>query len=35
MSTRFIDHLLVGVIGDRPAATAVPAGTLYSSPTKG
>ena len=30
MSTRFIDHLLVGVIADRPAATAVPAGTLYS-----
>ena len=31
MSTRFIDHLLVGIIADRPAATAVPAGTLYSS----
>ena len=35
MSTRFIDHLLVGVIADRPAATAVPAGTLYSSTDKG
>ena len=31
MTTRFIDHLLVGIIADRPAATAVPAGTLYSS----
>ena len=31
MATRFADHLLTGVIGDRPAATAVPAGTLYAS----
>ena len=35
MSTRFIDHLQVGVIADRPAATAVPAGTLYSSTDEG
>ena len=35
MSTRFIDHLLVGIIADRPAATAVPAGTLYSVHRRG
>jgi hypothetical protein len=31
MSTRFADHLLVGIIDDRPAANTVPVGTLYSA----
>ena len=30
MATRFADHLLDGTHATRPAATAVPAGTLYS-----
>ena len=30
MTTRFADHLLDGTHASRPAATAVPAGTLYS-----
>ena len=30
MTTRFADHLLDGTHAARPAATAVPAGTLYS-----
>src|SRR5262245_8135230 len=35
MSTRFADHLLVGIADDRPVATAVPVGTLYSSTDEG
>ena len=35
MSTRFADHLLTGTIGARPAATTVPAGTLYSATDEG
>jgi hypothetical protein len=35
MSTRFADHLLTGTIAARPAATAVPAGSLYSSTDEG
>lgn len=30
MTTRFADHLLQGTHASRPAATAVPAGTLYA-----
>jgi hypothetical protein len=33
MTTRFADHLLAGIHSARPAATAVPAGTLYSCTT--
>ena len=33
MTTRFADHLLDGTHAARPAATAVPAGTLYAAPT--
>ena len=33
MTTRFADHLLDGTHASRPAATAVPAGTLYPAPT--
>lgn len=33
MTTRFIDHLLTGTHAARPAATAVPQGTLYSCST--
>lgn len=32
-TTRFADHLISGVHGSRPAATAVPAGTLYACST--
>jgi hypothetical protein len=32
-TTRFADHLLTGTHGSRPAASAVPAGTLYSCTT--
>jgi len=32
-TTRFADHLLTGIHSARPAATAVPAGTLYSCTT--
>jgi hypothetical protein len=32
-TTRFADHLLTGVHGSRPAANAVPVGTLYSCTT--
>jgi hypothetical protein len=35
VSTRFIDHLLAGTIASRPAATAVPVGTLYSATDEG
>lgn len=35
MTTRFADHLLVGVIADRPVATAVPVGTLYAATDEG
>lgn len=35
MTTRFEDHLLTGVHGSRPAAAAVPSGTLYSCTTHG
>jgi hypothetical protein len=35
MSTRFIDHLIAGIAADRPSATTVPAGTLYSSTDEG
>ena len=35
MSTRFIDHLLVGLLDDRPLGSAVPAGTLYSATDEG
>jgi hypothetical protein len=33
MTTRFADHLLTGIHSARPAASAVPAGTLYSCTT--
>lgn len=33
MTTRFADHLLIGDHASRPAANAVPAGTLYSCTT--
>lgn len=33
MTTRFADHLLTGTHGSRPAANAVPAGTLYACST--
>jgi hypothetical protein len=32
-TTRFADHLLIGVHASRPAASAVPAGSLYSCTT--
>ena len=35
MTTRFADHLLDGTHAARPAATAVPEGTLYSCTTHG
>lgn len=35
MTTRFIDHLLTGNHASRPAANAVPEGTLYSCTTHG
>ena len=35
MTTRFADHLLYGTHAARPAATAVPEGTLYSCSTHG
>src|SRR5262245_27841866 len=34
-TTRFADHLLTGTHAARPAASAVPAGTLYSCTTHG
>jgi hypothetical protein len=34
-TTRFADHLLTGTLSARPAASAVPVGTLYSSTTDG
>jgi hypothetical protein len=33
--SRYADHVLTGTLAARPAATAVPAGTLYSSTTDG
>lgn len=33
MTSRFIDHILKGTLAARPAASAVPAGTIYSSTT--
>lgn len=35
MTTRFADHLLTGIHSARPAASAVPAGTLYACSTHG
>lgn len=35
MTTRFIDHLLTGDHASRPAASAVPQGTLYACSTHG
>lgn len=35
MPTRFADHILKGTLAARPAASAVPAGTVYSSSTDG
>ena len=35
MTTRFIDHLLEGIHSARPAANAVPQGTLYACSTHG
>lgn len=34
-TTRFKDHILSGTTAARPAATAVPAGTIYASSTDG
>lgn len=34
-TTRFADHLISGVFASRPAANAVPAGTLYSATDTG
>ena len=33
MATRFASHLLTGTHASRPAATAVPEGSLYSCTT--
>src|SRR5262245_31721063 len=35
MPSRFADHILSGTTAARPAATAVPAGTIYASSTDG
>jgi hypothetical protein len=35
VTTRYADHVLSGTTAARPAATAVPAGTLYASSTDG
>jgi hypothetical protein len=35
MSSRFADHILSGTLAARPAASAVPNGTVYSSTTDG
>lgn len=35
MSTRYADHVLTGTLAARPAASAVPTGTLYASSTDG
>ncbi len=35
MATRFADHILTGTLAARPAATAVPEGTIYSSTSDG